>query len=196
MRASQNTTPVAESEVFGILISEQEPKLRAFVLATLGGRADAHVRADVDDIVQETFVVAWRKLAQYDRTLPFDRWLRGIAKYQILTHLRSLRTQVRYIRTLPAEEIDAMDCEFAQLDGAAGEDANSDCMDALRRCVQALAPEEQTIIRAAYHENQPCHAIATLLGRTVEAVKKRLQRVRAQLHECVTSKLAAGVRHA
>jgi RNA polymerase sigma-70 factor (ECF subfamily) len=46
---------------------------------------------DVDDVVQETFIAAWRHLASYDPARPFRGWLFRIA----LNKMRDLRQRHR-----------------------------------------------------------------------------------------------------
>ncbi|EIZ81251.1 RNA polymerase sigma factor cnrH [Novosphingobium sp. Rr 2-17] len=43
---------------------------------------------DVDDVVQETFVSAWRNLGLYDPSLPFRPWLFRIATNKMRDHRR------------------------------------------------------------------------------------------------------------
>src|SRR5207244_4127634 len=69
-------------EVFEILVREHTDMLTAF-LRTLLGRDPA-----VDDLFQETMLVAWRRLKDYDRSRPFAPWLRGIAQVLVLEHAR------------------------------------------------------------------------------------------------------------
>ena len=59
--------------VFDILVHEHADMLAAY-LRTLLGRDSS-----LDDIFQETMLVAWRRLEDYDRSRPFAPWLRGIA---------------------------------------------------------------------------------------------------------------------
>jgi RNA polymerase sigma-70 factor (ECF subfamily) len=42
--------------------------------------------SSVDDIFQDTVLVAWRRLPDYDRTRPFGAWMRGIARNLVLDY--------------------------------------------------------------------------------------------------------------
>jgi len=172
-------------DLFAVLVREHQLGLLAFV------RACVHETSDADDIVQETFVTAWRKLDEYDRDRPFSGWLRGIAKNHILAYYRLCASRRRRVRTLPPEAVAAIADEFARLNRPVRGEVYRDCFAALRECLAALAKEERDIVRRAYRENEPCRAIAAHVGCTVEAVKKRLQRARARLRDCILGKLAA-----
>jgi RNA polymerase sigma-70 factor (ECF subfamily) len=54
-------------------------------------RAFGMPETDVDDVVQESFIAAWRNLAQYDPARPFRGWLFRIA----LNKMRDLRRRHR-----------------------------------------------------------------------------------------------------
>lgn len=54
-------------------------------------RAFGMPETDVDDVVQESFIAAWRNLAQYDPARPFRGWLFRIA----INKMRDLRRRRR-----------------------------------------------------------------------------------------------------
>ena len=56
--------------------------LVVFLRASLGNTPD------VDDLFQETMIVAWRRLDDFDHTRPFGPWLRGIARKLVLEQHR------------------------------------------------------------------------------------------------------------
>jgi len=45
-------------------------------------------RQDVDDLVQEVFLSAWRRIATLREATAFPGWLASIAKHQAIDHLR------------------------------------------------------------------------------------------------------------
>ena len=61
------------ADVFAILVREHGERLLAYLRASVPSSA-------VDDLFQDTVLVAWRRLGDYDRTRPFGAWLRGIAR--------------------------------------------------------------------------------------------------------------------
>lgn len=172
-------------ELFAVLVGEHQLGLAAFVRACVQDAADA------DDLVQETFVAAWQRLDEYDRARPFAGWLRGIARHKLTDYFRNSTARRQHVRVLPAEAVAAIADEFERLNRPARGEVYRDCFAALQACLQALAEADRAIVERAYRQSQTCGSIAAQLGQTVEAVKKRLQRARAQLRECILSKLAA-----
>ena len=49
--------------------------------------------AAIDDLFQETMVVAWRRLDECDLDRPFGPWLRGIASRLVMAHYRKKKAE-------------------------------------------------------------------------------------------------------
>ena len=171
-------------DLFEILTREHIDSVRAFLLASLRDGAA------VEDLLQETFLVAWRILDRYDRQLPFGPWVRGIAAKLVLNHRRKVgRSKVHYCDDELLGRIDRGFGAFATLPG----DTFDEQLDALRACLSGLTGTQRESIRLHYEHGMHCKAIAERLGIGFEAVKKHLQRGRTRLHRCLSAKLAGGV---
>ena len=170
--------PDAE-HVFEILVREQADRLLAYLRAAVPA-------ASVDDLFQETVLVAWRRLADYDRTRPFGAWMRGIARNIVLDH------RSRLWRERPVDEavLDGIDGRAAAFDGSDAEEFRRR-MSVLDECVSALPDEYRVPIHLCYRLDAPVASIAREVGASVEATKKRLQRARAMIAACMESKGAA-----
>lgn len=170
-------------DLFDVLVREQTPGLSAFVRACVGDPAAA------EDLVQETFVAAWRDFADYDRDRPFAAWLRGIAQHRVLAHRKDAAIARKHELVAPPETVAAIAAEFDRFSRPPRGEAYRDCFAALRECLETLAGEDRDIVDRVYRGEQTCGGVASTLGRTVEWVKKRLQRARADLRDCILSKL-------
>ncbi|QKK08025.1 MAG: hypothetical protein HND58_07435 [Planctomycetota bacterium] len=87
-------------DIFEILVRENAAMLTAFL------RSSLHDPSDVDDLFQETMVVAWRRIDDYDRSRPFGPWLRGIARNLVLAHYRKAAAAPRWCTPEVLEGID------------------------------------------------------------------------------------------
>lgn len=169
--------------LFEILTREHIDSVRAFLLASLRDTVAA------EDVLQETFLVAWRILDRYDRKLPFGPWVRGIAAKLVLNWRRKLgRSRVHFCDDEMLGRIDHGVQDFLALKG----DTFDEKLDALRDCLQRLTGPQRESIRLHYEHGMHCKEIADRLGIGFEAVKKHLQRGRAQLQRCLQSKLPEG----
>ncbi|MBX3464386.1 MAG: sigma-70 family RNA polymerase sigma factor [Planctomycetes bacterium] len=169
-------------DLFEILTREHIDSVRAFLLASLRDNVAA------EDLLQETFLVAWRILDRYDRRLPFGPWVRGIAAKLILNHRRKLgRRRVHFCDEQMLGHLDDGFRDFARLQG----DSFDQKLDALRDCLDRLSGPQRESIRLHYEHGLHCKEIAARLGIGFEAVKKHLQRGRAVLGRCLANKLPA-----
>lgn len=74
--------------VFEILVRENEAMLMTYL------RAAVRNQNAVEDLFQETMLVAWRRLNEYDRSYPFGPWIRGIAAKLIMAHFRKAKSDI------------------------------------------------------------------------------------------------------
>ncbi len=167
-------------DLFEILVREHADSVRAFLLSAIRDPGA------VEDIFQETFLVAWRNLHRYDRKLPFGPWVRGIAGKLILNHRRRLgRAKVLFCEEHDLQLLDRSFEHFHALPG----DTFDEKLDVLRGCLGKLTAPQRDAIKLHYEHGLHCKEIAVRLGIGFEAVKKHLQRGRAALYACMQGSL-------
>ncbi len=93
-------------ELFEILMREQSQSLLAYI------RSAVRDPGLVDDIWQETMIVAWRRLDDFDRSRPFGPWLRGIAARTVLAKLRNQR---QFMQVEDMQELEYLSSRFEQV---------------------------------------------------------------------------------
>lgn len=126
---------------------------------------DAH---RTDEVVQETWLVAVRRIADFDPVQGnFDAWLKGIAANVLKNQRR------RWQRDAQAEPL--------EVDPAspAGEQAESGALMAL--ALTALPAQYQAVLRAKYEERLSVNEISHRWGSTAKAVESMLSRARQAL---------------
>ena len=124
---------------------------------------------DVEDVLQETFLAAWRGAGGYRPEGAAGGWLWGIARRQAALLLR---------RRGPAT---AVLSELSQA-LAVGDEADSAVTRAdLADAVAALEPAEREVWRLMYEQDRPVAEVAELTGVPAGTVKSRAYRVRRVL---------------
>lgn len=172
------TEPIPAQAVFEILVRENADMLTTYLRAVVW-RASA-----VDDLFQETMLVAWRRLAEYDPSRPFGPWLRGIAARLVMAHARKAK---RDVMLCDERVMDYLDQQIQRISQRPG-DTWDDKLAALRECLAGLPEIARQAISMRYLEGHPAERIAGRLEVTRETIKKRLQRGRAQLAACLQRK--------
>lgn len=168
-------------EVFEILMREHADTLLAFLRASV---QDPHT---VDDIFQETMVIAWRRLGDFDRQRSFGKWIRGIAGKLVLAHFRK---SGKNPLSFDESTLQWMEHRFAQVQSLKG-DTLSEKLALLQECVDALSQENRAAIEARYLHRSSLNEIVEQMGVALQTVKKRLYRSKLQLEACLSKKLLA-----
>jgi RNA polymerase sigma factor (sigma-70 family) len=137
-----------------------------------------------EDLVQDALLIAHRDLAKYDSSRDFGAWVRGIVRMKYLEWTRAHRTE-----RIDAAVLDAVERQHQAWDRAA-EDGREDAVGAVRDCLRKLGPHLGETLDLFYRAEEPCTAIAGRLGITEVVVRKRLQRARESLAECIRRRLA------
>ncbi len=163
------------ASVFEILVREHSDMLVAYL------RAVVRDRAAVEDLFQETMMVAWRRLDDFDRSRPFGPWLRGIASKLVLAHGRKTRRRGLVCNEVVLIRLDEQMDRLSQRRG----DTFDEKISALRDCVGRLDEPYAEAVRLRYLEGRGAAHIAAQLEISREALKKRLQRARARLLDCL-----------
>jgi RNA polymerase sigma-70 factor len=164
-------------KLFETLVREHADMLTVYLRSALGDVSE------VDDLFHETMVVAWQRLDDFDHTRPFGPWLRGIARRLLLAHRRNAGRH----RCTPTM-LDRLEARLAQLARRSG-DSWTDRLEILRGCVQALPEHYRNVVTQRYFQQQAIQQVSAALRLSSAAVKKRLQRARALVLDCMQRKL-------
>ena len=144
------------------LISAAQPDIRRY--AARNCRA-----ADIDDAVQETLLLLYRRVGTLRAVTSFSAWLFSVAKRACLRLLhRSIGTA-----DAPVEEAEA------RLAHLRPEDLRID----LSRAIQSLPEHYREVILLRDIEEFSIDEIAGVLGQTRESVKARIHRARIMIRE-------------
>ena len=137
------------------------------------------------DLVQDAFLVAFEKIHTFDVTRDFATWMRGIVRNKWREWLRKNK---RY--ELSEDELSVMDADIA-LWQAEHANSSSTVFDALEVCLEKLPENLRVTVHAFYYEGQTGDEVSKTLGIAPTAIRKRLQRARTLLKNCVDTRLGA-----
>ena len=134
------------------------------------GRSILHTD-DLDDMCQDTFLLAFTKLNGFEGRAHFRSWLTRIAINRCLVILRDRRRpsndESRVVQMDANLEWPVLARIDAQLEGVPAR------MD-LNRLLQVLSPAQRQAFEMAYLEDMPNREIAEVLNTSLAAVKSRL----------------------
>jgi RNA polymerase sigma-70 factor (ECF subfamily) len=168
---------LSESE-FVLLVTGQQSAIYAYILTLHPNRVAAQ------DILQETNLVLCRKVSEFEAGTNFRAWAFKVAYWQTMAHLK--RVQRAGLVTLEPDVLDLI-AQDAEEQLADFDDRNL----ALKSCLQKLPPGDTSILLAHYQSGESLAEISGRLGRSREALKQVLLRIRRTLRLCIERQIAS-----
>jgi RNA polymerase sigma-70 factor (ECF subfamily) len=150
-----------DGAAFNLLVRQHQSKTRGFLRRLTRGDS-----ALADDLAQETFFEAWRKIGQFRAEGSFAGWLCGIAWSRFLMNRRKRREE-------PLEDAD----ETASFDPGPASQTRLD----LERAMARLAAPERAALTLCYALGHSHSEAAEILGMPLGTVKSHVLRGREKL---------------
>lgn len=141
-------------------------------------------RAEVDDVVADTFLVAWRRFADIPDSWARG-WLIGVARNVVRSRHRKARRATNFVDQLVALRPD----NITMLDGDA---VSLEDLEVLQRAFATLKESDQEILLLAGPYDLPTQEIALALDIKPNAVAVRIHRARARLRAACAAQLSDG----
>ena len=162
------------------LIAQCELSIRVYA-AKVSPRPDL-----AEDIAQKAFLVALKSIQKFDPSGNFVYWMQGIVRNVARNEWEQLALHSRVERDGLAQFLETL----AQTQPAREEAGLDERLNALRQCVQSLAPRSREILQLRYGMEMKCQEISEKVGTSTDAVKMSIFRIRATLRQCIKSRLA------
>jgi RNA polymerase sigma-70 factor (ECF subfamily) len=150
-----------DRDAFGLLVERHQQ--RVFRLAS---RFFRHPE-DVEEAAQDTFLTAWRKLATYRASAPFEHWLTRVCLNTCYMRLRKVKPTEQLSATLPAPP----SSPEARLDA--------------ERLLAQLPAQDRFLLLMLHGEGWSTQEIAERTGWSRANVKVRAFRARRKLRQLV-----------
>lgn len=125
-----------------------------------------------EDLCQDTFLRAWRKLDRFEGRGAFGGWLSKLAYNVFLQHARR--------PPQPDRSLDDPDRTWAAEEALAGPELALDTPD-LDRLLAAVSPAEQELLVLTYAAGLSAGEIADMLGSTTGTVKSQIHRAKDKI---------------
>ncbi|MDB5976250.1 MAG: hypothetical protein JWR07_3010 [Nevskia sp.] len=163
-----------DRHAFGELVRRHQGQTRALLR-----RLCKEDHALADDLAQEAFLLAFRKLSQFRADAAFGTWLYRIAYNVFLMHVRSRREEVSLDDAMPPDDEEASGKPGPE--AAGGVEADSVRELDVRRALSKLSDEERAAIVQCYYLDRSHEEAAYVLGCPVGTVKSYIFRAKKKL---------------
>jgi RNA polymerase sigma-70 factor, ECF subfamily len=182
---------------FGALLEQHRPRLRRMVALRLDPQL--HGRIDPSDVIQETYLEASARLAEYVRkpTMPFFLWLRFLAGQKLVTlHRHHLGTRMRaagrevslYRGRLPEASSAALAAQLLGHETRPSEAAvRAELKIRLQEALNSMDALDREILALRHFEQLSLGETAQVLGLTESGACRRHLRALKRLREILSS---------
>jgi RNA polymerase sigma-70 factor (ECF subfamily) len=162
------------SEHFEMLYESYFPRVYRFALKRLGDPAEA------EDVTQEVFFTVFNALESFEGKSTLLVWIFGITRNTVNRRFRKARPRMGSLDAYGAA---------AAMDQRPATDRVVDARRALDRCEAViekdLTPLQRRIFHLKHLRRQPVRRIAVALGKSEDAIKANLYRVRRAISDAV-----------
>lgn len=164
---------LCESSTYAHLMARYETKLLRYIC-----RIASFSREEAEDVLQETFIKAYRNLNDFDQSLKFSSWIYRITHNEAIN---ALRTRNRFPQTIETAEGDPLVERLADsldLEHAFDQKLrHKRVMDAL----ESLDQKYRDVLILKFLEEKSYEEIADVLAKPMGTVGTLIKRGRAQL---------------
>jgi RNA polymerase sigma-70 factor (ECF subfamily) len=170
-RALREAVLAGDADAWKAFYDENFGPLFAYVHCRTGRRIE-----DTEEIVQETWLVAVKKIARFDPGRGgFEGWLRGIADNVVSSYRRRAARLPRSLDGAGESVPSALEVSAGTAEG----DGPENLAEEIALVLTGLPGRYQAVIRAKYQDELPVAEIAERWGETPKAVESLLSRARA-----------------
>ena len=158
-----------DTQAFGELVRRYQSRVRGWL---------RHLARDAvlaDDLAQETFIRAWKKLSAFKGKGSFEAWLLGIARNEFLQHRRKAGREVNRMERLESQTRTALDSGAAQAYQGESSDAH--------RFLDILGPDERDIMILVYGIGLSHSEASEVSGLPLGTVKSHVRRSVSRIRE-------------
>jgi RNA polymerase sigma factor (sigma-70 family) len=166
-----------DRDAFGQLVTRYQSPVCALAYSACGDITQSQ------DLAQETFIIAWRKLADLHEPAKFKSWLFGITRNLINN---AARRQTRN-PLAAAEPLDETLAAPAAISTPVGHAMSKEEEEILWRSLEKIPETYREPLVLFYREHESIERVAEVMELSEEAARQRLSRGRKLLHEQITA---------
>ncbi|MBK1880967.1 sigma-70 family RNA polymerase sigma factor [Luteolibacter pohnpeiensis] len=179
-----NASKLGDIAAFDELVKSNQASIRAYF------RMRVFDWAAADDLAQEVFLTAYKRLGTFRGEARFGAWTRGIAS----NHLRNWLRQRRDEPVGGGEELQSLftsqiDLSYQFESSVEPEPEEAVMLAALDNCLSKLGRSARSLLDERYHVGKTVREIADGTSRGYSAIVMQLLRIRKILATCIRQQL-------
>ena len=170
-----------ERDAYWFIVDRHKLMVRSYIASLLFNQSD------IDDLTQEVFITAYRKISEFDETKEFATWLRGIARFKLTNYMRSKKRKNNLMTNFKEKVIDLISPE---LDKKLAEETD-ESIKALLECISKLPKNMRMVVKSGLN-GVKAQNLADELNSTPGAIYNLQYRANGLLKSCVKNEVNNG----
>lgn len=165
-----------DESAFGTLVQKHQEGVHALIWRKIG---DFH---HAEELTQDTFLQAYKKLSTLKDHNHFSGWLYVIANRLSINWLQRYKPKMQSLEDTPIQEVEESSYKhymFNQRETGAAEELS----ETVKNLLKKLPESERTVVTLYYLSEMTAKEIGNFLGVSVNTIKSRLRRGRERLQE-------------
>ncbi|HSW66972.1 MAG TPA: RNA polymerase sigma factor [Bacteroidales bacterium] len=165
--------PLTAETGFRLLVNQYQRQLYAHIRRITGSHTDT------DDVLQETFIKAWKAIGSYRKEAALFHWLLAIATNEALSHLRKQRIVNMLTPAMNIVSVSAQPVSEPAPDG----------LNIERQFIKAFATlsvKQKAVFSLRYYDQMPFNQIAHILNKPEGTVKATWHQATEKLKKQLT----------
>jgi len=162
-----------DRQAFDKLVKENKDKMFALTLRMTGDREVAL------DLMQDTFLTAFKEIGRFRGEAGFSSWLYRIASNKTLNYLK----RKKILSFIPLTEQTSETVSYQMPEYVDGEGLNQE----LASAVDALPPKQKLVFNLRFYDQLPFAKIAGILNKSESTVKTNYQKAIEKLRKKLES---------
>jgi len=160
-------------DFYGVLIERYQSKLTRYVRRISNFSDD-----DIEDVLQNVFIKAYRNLNDFDRDLKFSSWIYRITHNEVISQFR--KRQARPQNVIAVEDEKVINRFSANIDLEKDID-NAFLSKNIVKALARVAPKYREILVLRFMEDKSYEEISNILKKPVSTVGTMLRRAKEKL---------------
>jgi RNA polymerase sigma-70 factor (ECF subfamily) len=177
--AAAEAASLGDQQAFRVLVERHSHALFRLAYRMTGNEQDA------EDLVQETFLRAFKQLKNFDGRAAFGTWLHRICVNRSLDTLRSRKTRKEVSQPVTDDAVSWLDRVAAPQPSPERWTHSGEIASLLGPALQQLSESERTAFVLRHYEDQPIEEIARTLGVRTNAAKHSVFRAVQKLRRAL-----------
>jgi len=162
---------------FAYIVDRYETKLKAYII-----RISSFNTAEVEEILQEVFIKAWKNLKEFNYTLKFSSWIYRIARNHTISSFRKHQSRGND----KSISIDNNVFEIASGDLDIREELDKkERAELIRKILEELNQEYKAVLILKYFEDKSYSEISDILKKPEGTIATLVHRAKKQFKELI-----------